>query len=334
MLHTRSRVAPGTPVGTLALGRRLSRSRPSCPGRTAGKRVGSAIEALPRNLTLGRGVSANAASNGSSNAEEDPEDKKNVWALDFDGVVCDSCGESSLSAWKAATELWPEIFGAPEALEKKDRIVEDMRVVRPVVETGYENIVQIRCLLEGVRPQDMLENWSAMLPECMDEWNLDRQFLVELFGRTRDEWIESDLDGWLAPNRIYPGVPEAMDQLMVEHEVYIVTTKQARFTEMILERMAFIDFPSDRIFSQTISGKPKTEVLQMLQERHPGTRYHFVEDKYSTLKKVEREPSLDAWNLYLVDWGYNVRRERDEAAASDRLNMVDISQFRSVIDAF
>lgn len=25
---------------------------------------------------------------------------KNVWALDFDGVVCDSCGESSLSAWK------------------------------------------------------------------------------------------------------------------------------------------------------------------------------------------------------------------------------------------
>ena len=23
-----------------------------------------------------------------------------VWALDFDGVACDSCGESSLSAWK------------------------------------------------------------------------------------------------------------------------------------------------------------------------------------------------------------------------------------------
>ena len=23
-----------------------------------------------------------------------------LWALDFDGVACDSCGESSLSAWK------------------------------------------------------------------------------------------------------------------------------------------------------------------------------------------------------------------------------------------
>ena len=155
-----------------------------------------------------------------------------------------------------------------------------------------------------------------------------------MFGKTRDDWIARDLDGWLAPNRIYAGVPEAMDQLMVEHEVYIVTTKQARFTEMILERMAFIDFPSDRIFSQTVSGKPKSEVLQMLQERHPGTGYHFVEDKYSTLKKVEKEGSLDAWNLYLVDWGYNVQAERDEAEKSDRINMVDIAQFRSVIDAF
>jgi len=26
--------------------------------------------------------------------------KESFWALDFDGVICDSCGESSLSAWK------------------------------------------------------------------------------------------------------------------------------------------------------------------------------------------------------------------------------------------
>ena len=277
-----------------------------------------------------------SSSNGSGAAAavEDPDDRKNVWALDFDGVVCDSCGESALSAWQAATELWPDVFTTSEALAKKDQTVEDMRTVRPVVETGYENIVQVRCLLEGVTPDDMLANWSTMLPEYMKKWDLDRQALVELFGKTRDDWIARDLDGRLAPNRIYAGVPEAMDQLMVEHEVYIVTTKQARFTEMILERMAFIDFPSDRIFSQTVSGKPKSEVLQMLQERHPGTGYHFVEDKYSTLKKVEKEGSLDAWNLYLVDWGYNVQAERDEAEKSDRINMVDIAQFRSVIDAF
>ena len=26
-----------------------------------------------------------------------------VWAFDFDGVVCDSVGESSLAAWKVVT---------------------------------------------------------------------------------------------------------------------------------------------------------------------------------------------------------------------------------------
>jgi hypothetical protein len=28
-----------------------------------------------------------------------------VWALDFDGVVCDSVGESSQSAWKVGSPL-------------------------------------------------------------------------------------------------------------------------------------------------------------------------------------------------------------------------------------
>lgn len=61
---------------------------------------------------------------------------KEVWAFDFDGVVCDSVGESSLSAWRAATIKWPELFKTPEAEAQQDRVIEGMRAVRPVVETG------------------------------------------------------------------------------------------------------------------------------------------------------------------------------------------------------
>ena len=50
--------------------------------------------------------------------------------------------------------------------------------------------------------------------------------LVELFGTTRDAWIEEDLQGWLAPNRIYPGVPDVLRALLDRQETYIVTTKQ------------------------------------------------------------------------------------------------------------
>lgn len=50
--------------------------------------------------------------------------------------------------------------------------------------------------------------------------------LVELFGSTRDEWMAADMEGWLAPNRIYPGVAKAVRALMERDETYIVTTKQ------------------------------------------------------------------------------------------------------------
>ena len=51
--------------------------------------------------------------------------------------------------------------------------------------------------------------------------------LVELFGSARDKWIKEDLAGWLAPNRIYDGVPGVLNALLQREELYIVTTKQA-----------------------------------------------------------------------------------------------------------
>ena len=76
----------------------------------------------------------------------------------------------------------------------------------------------------------MLTSWPAMLASKMEEWKLDRAEMVDLFGTTRDEWMAADLDGWLAPNRMYDGIAPAMSHAMAadDAEVYIVTTKQAR----------------------------------------------------------------------------------------------------------
>ncbi|CAI5946939.1 unnamed protein product [Closterium sp. NIES-65] len=87
---------------------------------------------------------------------------RHVYALDFDGVLCDSCGESSLSAVKvrrgdpeggsadrrlAAKLRWPSLF-ADVSADVEGTILKQMREVRPVVETGYENILLVRLLLE------------------------------------------------------------------------------------------------------------------------------------------------------------------------------------------
>ena len=52
--------------------------------------------------------------------------------------------------------------------------------------------------------------------------------LVALFSKVRDEWIAEDLNGWLAPNRIYEGVAAPVKQSMGSNEVYVVTTKGVR----------------------------------------------------------------------------------------------------------
>ena len=107
---------------------------------------------------------------------------------------------------QAATKLWPEIFSSDEVRARKERILRDMEYVRPVVETGYvpsllkvtqknrsgrgwrprlvddvhvsadryENLVQIRCLLEGVSPDDILNDWHTVLPEHMEKWGVER----------------------------------------------------------------------------------------------------------------------------------------------------------------
>lgn len=58
---------------------------------------------------------------------------------------------------------------------------------------GYENIVQVRALLEGVEPNAILGSWHDILPEKMEEWSLDRAELVRLFGTVRDDWMQEDM---------------------------------------------------------------------------------------------------------------------------------------------
>lgn len=38
----------------------------------------------------------------------------------------------------------------------------------------YENIVQIRCLYEGITVDEMLDSWHDLLPVTMQQWKLDR----------------------------------------------------------------------------------------------------------------------------------------------------------------
>ncbi|XP_072071071.1 uncharacterized protein [Arachis hypogaea] len=217
-----------------------------------------------------------------------------LYALDFDGILCDSCGESSLSALKAAKVRWPSLFHGVDSATQ-DWIVDQMHSVA-----------------EGLTVEGILENWSKLKPVIMEEWSENRETLIDLFGKVRDEWLEQDFATWIGANRFYPGVSDALK--FASSRVYIVTTKQE------------IHFPCT-IFGFT--GRPKVKVLKQLQKRseHQGLTLHFVEDRLATLKNVIKEPELDQWNLYLGNWGYNTQKEREEAAAIPRIQVFELSDF-------
>ncbi|XP_031743125.1 uncharacterized protein LOC101221288 isoform X3 [Cucumis sativus] len=239
-----------------------------------------------------------------------------LYALDFDGVLCDSCGESSLSAVKAAKVRWPGLFDEVES-SLENWIVDQMYTVRPVVETGYENLLLVRLLLEmrlpsirkssvaeGLTVHGILENWSKLKPVIMEEWGENRDALIDLFGKVRDQWIDEDLATWIGANRFYPGVSDALK--FASSRIYIVTTKQGRFADALLRELAGVTIPPERIY---------------------GLGTGFVEDRLATLKNVIKESELDGWNIYLVDWGYNTQKEREEAAAIKRIQLLQLSDF-------
>ncbi|KAM6584791.1 hypothetical protein CsatB_011793 [Cannabis sativa] len=260
-----------------------------------------------------------------------------LYALDFDGVLCDSCGETAVSAVKAAKVRWPGLFDNVDST-LENWIVDQMVTVRPVVETGYETLLLVRLLLEtripsirkssvseGLTVEGILDNWLKLKPVIMEEWDENREILIDLFGKVRDEWLENDFHTWIGANRFYPGVPDALK--FASSRIFIVTTKQGRFAEALLRELAGVTLPPERIFG--LGTGPKVEVLKQLQKKpeHQGMKLHFVEDRLATLKNVIKEPELDGWNLYLVDWGYNTQKEREEAASIPRIRLLELSDF-------
>ncbi|MDJ0617752.1 MAG: HAD family hydrolase [Calothrix sp. MO_192.B10] len=246
-----------------------------------------------------------------------------ILALDFDGVICDGLIEYFAVAWRTYCQVWqPHNQTPPEGL------AEQFYPLRAVIETGWEMPVLIKALVEGIAADDIYQNWGTIVQQLVQADNLNAQEIGIKLDRLRDEWIGTDLDGWLDLHQFYPGVVDKIQTAIANHiKVYIITTKEGRFAQRLLQT-AGLNLDKSVIFGKEVK-RPKYEILRELITTHkiaPEAVY-FVEDRLKTLQLVDKQPDLQAVQLYLADWGYNTPRERGTAENHPRIKLISLSEF-------
>lgn len=253
-----------------------------------------------------------------------------ILALDFDGVVCDGLIEYFETAWRTYCQVWSSADSKPPF-----GLAPRFYQLRPVVETGWEMPVLIRALLLGVDEADIWHNWGAIASQLLQQANLTAADVGKKLDRVRDEWISTDLEGWLSLHRFYPGVVERLQFLVTSSvQPVIITTKEGRFVSQLLQQQG-VHLPEKSIFGKE-SKRPKYQIIQELINVTVGipVSLWFVEDRLKTLQLVQQQALLEAVRLFLADWGYNTAAEREIAARNPRIQLLSLSQFGQEFSAW
>ena len=249
-----------------------------------------------------------------------------VFALDFDGVLCDSAAETGVTAWRAGGQIWPQWQGPEPPSKYLSRFIE----LRPVIETGYEAILLMRLIYAGADDDTLGLEFRELCSRVLEEMDYSPAELVHLFAQARDAWIDSDRDDWLSRHRFYPEVIEAFATKVETDPVFILTTKHERFVRELLHSLG-IRMPPGHIYGLDAL-KSKQDVLEQLSQRSEfhNARLHFVEDRLATLIRVAQMSRLRHILLYLADWGYNTARDREKARAVPRITIWSSDRFLDV----
>jgi phosphoglycolate phosphatase-like HAD superfamily hydrolase len=245
-----------------------------------------------------------------------------ILALDFDGVLCDGLMEYFQVAWRTYHQLWRPDSAVPP----KDWAPIFYRL-RPVIESGWEMPVLLQALQQGVTETEIFQDWMAIAPHILADSHLEAKTIGNALDRQRDKWIATDLDGWLALHRFYPGVIDRLRSIL-SSAVYpvIISTKEGRFINQLLQQQG-IELAEAQIIGKE-SQRPKHQVLRELAATHGAlSSIWFVEDRLKTLISIQNHADLAAVRLFLADWGYNTEPERAAAQQHHRIELLSLTSF-------
>jgi len=226
----------------------------------------------------------------------------------------------------------------PNPISPPDWLVNKLHKLRPLVEVGYEMILLGLLVLDeqraSIRSQqksrpltvgEIMENWHSQIrDQLFREYETSESELVDLFGTTRDGWMEQDLQGWLGKHRFYPGIVDALN--FSESPIFIVTTKEKRFVCELLKHGG-VELEEQRIFGLDSGSKLKVlkSILQLDEVK--GRTLYFVEDRVETLENACLTMLGTPVKFYLASWGYNTEEMRARACKNPQIEVIDLQTF-------
>jgi phosphoglycolate phosphatase-like HAD superfamily hydrolase len=249
-----------------------------------------------------------------------------ILALDFDGVICDGLREYFQSTVKTYQRIWQDLPNNDLSLLERR-----FSLLRPVVETGWEMPVLLRAIVLNITDPEIFQNWSNLSLEILNSDRLEKIFISKQLDLVRDSWIETNLDEWLDLHQLYPQTQEKLQAILTSSiDLYIITTKTARFVTELLQKYRVI-LPEGRVIGKEAQ-RPKHESLRRIIAEYNSAELEisFIEDRLNTLLSVKERQELDFVNLYLADWGYNTAEEREFAQRDDRIQLISLSQFQQL----
>jgi len=247
-----------------------------------------------------------------------------ILALDFDGVLCDGLLEYFQASWRTYCQIWnPDNQEPPEDLATK------FYRLRPVIEIGWEMPVLVRALILKVPEEKIVQDWSAVAKGIVESEQLDVADTGKRLDTVRDQWITTDLDGWLSLHRFYPGVIERVRRTLSQNstQLFIVTTKEGRFVKQLLQQHG-VQLPERRIIGKECK-RPKYQTLRQIKEAYSEEAMNlwFVEDRLKALQSVQKQPDLKDVKLYLADWGYNTIAHQEFVLNDAKIKLLSLSTF-------
>jgi phosphoglycolate phosphatase-like HAD superfamily hydrolase len=211
-----------------------------------------------------------------------------IYALDFDGVICDSIHECFHNTYQAFRVVRSELDlpSKPKTLWR-EKFYKHRGLVRPARNFYLLWNLITNDLEIGLNTIEF-ETHAASLEDTLILFD-------EEFMSIRREQLDGDLQAFLAQNPLFPGVKEIWSEL--PRPLYIVTAKDEQITKLILE---YNGLNVDGVFGKGTGHKYQTLLRLAKSHEIAASSVYFIDDN----PEFVSEAASIGVKTALSNWGY------------------------------